>query len=123
MPNAIQPPEYSKGGGIDDILYNIVRNDDGNLNVPYLYDDDSQVVVNWNWLDNNFNDSNPALRFATSFISPPYLGEFCFSSWPLQPPNILPISSSGADKVPYFLLSKDFVCHKTISSILSASNF
>lgn len=123
MPNSIQPREYSKGGGTDDILYNIVRNDDGNLNVPYLYDDDSQVVVNWNWLDNNFNDNNPALRFATGFVSPPYLGEFCFTNLPFQPPNILPISSSGADKAAYFLLSKLLVSQSTIKSIFSASSF
>lgn len=123
MPNSIQPQEYSKGGVTDDILYNIVRNDDGNLNVPYLYDDDSQVVVNWNWLDNNFNDNNPALRFATGFISPPYLGEFCFVSWPFHPPSILPMSSSDADNALYFLLSSVLVSQSTIKSILSASSF
>ena len=46
-----------------------VRNRNDNLNVPYLYDDGGQVVVNWNWLDNDWNGNNPAARFATLFIS------------------------------------------------------
>jgi len=43
----------------------LVRNSDGNLNVPYLYENGDEVVVNWNWLDNDWYDSNPALRFAS----------------------------------------------------------
>ena len=58
------------GGGLDDILH-IVRNSDGNLNVPYLYDDGKVVKLDWNWLENDWNDNNPALRFATYFISLP----------------------------------------------------
>ena len=42
---------------------------DGNLNVPYLYVNDGKVVLNWNWLDNDWNDNKPAVRFATYFIS------------------------------------------------------
>ena len=48
-----------------------VRNRDGNLNVPYLYENGDQVKLKWNWLDNDFNDNNPALRFAPLFISNP----------------------------------------------------
>jgi len=47
-----------------------VRNRNGNLNVPYLYENGDKVVLNWNWLDNDWNDNNPALCFATLFISP-----------------------------------------------------
>ncbi|MBI2439610.1 MAG: hypothetical protein HYV45_03380 [Candidatus Moranbacteria bacterium] len=50
-------------------FYTYVQNRNGNLNVPYLYEDD-EVVVNWNCLDNNWNDNNPALRFAILFFSP-----------------------------------------------------
>lgn len=50
--------------------YTFVRNRNGNLNVPYLNDDGDKVVLNWNWLDNNWNDNNPAGRFATLLISP-----------------------------------------------------
>ena len=49
----------------------IVQNRDGNLNVPYLIENDGEVVVNWNWLDNDWNDNNPAARFATRFTSHP----------------------------------------------------
>lgn len=48
-----------------------VRNRNGNLNVPYLIENGDQVKLNWNWLDNNWNDNNPALRFATLFVSKP----------------------------------------------------
>ena len=41
----------------------------GNLNVPYLYENGGKVVLNWNWLDNDWNGNNPALRHATrSFL-------------------------------------------------------
>jgi hypothetical protein len=39
--------------------------------VPYLYENDGQVKLNWNWLDNDWNENNPALRFATLFIQTP----------------------------------------------------
>src|SRR3989338_3374828 len=53
--------------------HTIVLNSNGNLNVPCLYENGDEVVVNWNWLDNDFDDSNPAARFATLFISLPAL--------------------------------------------------
>jgi hypothetical protein len=46
-----------------------VLNRNGNLNVPYVYDDGGTVHVNWNWLDNDWNDNNPAVLSATLFIS------------------------------------------------------
>lgn len=49
--------------------YTIVRNSNGNLNVPYLIENDGKVILNWNWTDNDWNSNNPALRFATHFIS------------------------------------------------------
>lgn len=51
-------------------FYTFVQNRNGNRNVPYLTENDDQVVVNWNWLDNNWNDNNPALRFAILSLSP-----------------------------------------------------
>ncbi|KKQ12508.1 MAG: hypothetical protein US27_C0022G0015 [Candidatus Moranbacteria bacterium GW2011_GWF1_36_78] len=42
-------------------IFVLNRND--NLNVPYLYENGDEVKLNWNWLDNNFNSNNPALRF------------------------------------------------------------
>ena len=58
----------------------LVRNRDGNLNVPYLYENGDKVVMNWNWLDNDWNNDNPALRFATLFISRPALAGLSFVS-------------------------------------------
>jgi len=102
-----------------------VQNRNGNLNVPYLYDNGDKVGLNWNWLDNNWNSNNPALRFSNSFhFSLVFMtGEFCFESCPLHPPSILPISSTFTDKARYFLLSIDLVSHNTIRSILSVSAF
>jgi hypothetical protein len=52
------------------MLCTIVQNRNGNLNVPYLIENGGEVVVNWNWLDNDWNANNPALRFATLFLLP-----------------------------------------------------
>ncbi|HEY9583087.1 MAG TPA: nucleotidyltransferase family protein [Candidatus Paceibacterota bacterium] len=51
-------------------LVHNAQNADENLNVPYLYENGDKVVLNWNWLDNDWNVDNPALRFATLFNSP-----------------------------------------------------
>ena len=42
-----------------------VQNDDGNLNVPYLIENDGQVSLDWDWLDSYWNVSFPALRLAS----------------------------------------------------------
>ena len=53
----------------------VVQNRDGSLRVPYLYDNGDDVVLNWNWLDNDWNSNNPALRFANlSFLPFPFTG-------------------------------------------------
>ncbi len=52
-----------------------VRNRHGNLNVPYLYENGDKVVLNWNWLDNDWNSNNPALRHAIRIISLLFLRE------------------------------------------------
>ncbi len=107
-------------------FYTFVQNRNGNLNVPYLYEDDDEVVVNWNWLDNYWDDNNPALRFASLFfsLSSHWLEEFCFfKSCPCQPPSIRPISSILTDSARYFLLSSDFSSHKIIKKSLRVSIF
>ena len=48
-----------------------VLNRNGNLNVPYLIENSGTVNLNWNWLDNDWNANNPALRSETLFISRP----------------------------------------------------
>ncbi|MEK7194865.1 MAG: hypothetical protein AAB667_01270 [Patescibacteria group bacterium] len=47
-----------------------MQNRNGNLNVPYLYENGDKVVVNWNWLDNDRNSNN---------ISPPRWGSFALA--------------------------------------------
>src|SRR3989338_9331382 len=93
-------------GDIDGILYN--RDANGNLCVRYMYvNDDGSCNSDYNWIDNDFNDNNPAvvagnfLHFSPGFLA----GEFCFSSsftiCPFQPPSILPTSSIFNDKAIY----------------------
>ncbi len=43
----------------------VVRHRDGNLSVPYLYENGDEVVLRWDWLGNVWHDSYPALRFAS----------------------------------------------------------
>jgi hypothetical protein len=33
----------------------IVVNENGNRYIPYLNEQDGRFVLNWNWIDNNFN--------------------------------------------------------------------
>jgi len=67
IPNKIQSREYSKGGDTGGMIY--IRNSDGNLYVRYLNWNGDQWNWNYNWLDNDFNSSNPAILRATFFIS------------------------------------------------------
>lgn len=44
----------------------VVRDHDGNLGVPYVYDVGDEVVVDWDWLDDVWLDNcDPAARFAS----------------------------------------------------------
>ena len=52
------------GGKVGFLWGSVVQNRNGNLIVPYLYEDGDRVVVNWDWLDNNWNSNCPALRFS-----------------------------------------------------------
>ena len=66
------------------VMCTLVRNDDGNLNVPYLNCNVDKPYVNWYNLDNSWNDNEPGL-FATLFISLSLLGGrvlFCQLSVP-----------------------------------------
>ena len=58
FPNKIQPREYSRGGGIDDILHtgSVWQNRNGNRNVPYLNRNGSKRNLNLNWIENDWND-------------------------------------------------------------------
>jgi hypothetical protein len=39
-------------------ILHILRNPDGNLHVPYLYRNGDRWVLNFNWLDNNWNGND-----------------------------------------------------------------
>ena len=62
-------PESIQGAVIRTASYIFVPNRDGNLYVPYLIENDGKVVLNWNWLDNDWDANNPTLRFAHLFVS------------------------------------------------------
>lgn len=49
----------------------IVRSDHGNLFVPYLCEGGCEVLLNWFWLDNDWDGYDPALRFASSVLGTP----------------------------------------------------
>lgn len=49
----------------------IIRDSDGNLIVRYLNWNGDKWNWNYNWLDNDFNDNNPAVVSEALFISLP----------------------------------------------------
>jgi hypothetical protein len=56
------------GGGTDGTSY--ISNADLHRYVRYLYWNDGAWQVGYNWLDNEFDEQNPAVLRATLFISP-----------------------------------------------------
>lgn len=42
----------------------VVRHRDGDLGVPYLFENGGEVVVNWFWLVHYWSSNDPALRFS-----------------------------------------------------------
>ncbi len=100
---------------------------DGNLKVFSVERDDNGLWLNSNYdnPDNVWNGSNRwvFVRGNSLHFSPVFAGEFCFPSWPFQPPSILPISSIFIEKEIYFLLSSDFVSQSIIKNSLSVSTF
>jgi len=86
------------------------------------WDDERKANVNRN--DNRWNR---CCRFGgvRNFLhfSPVFAGEFCFVSWPFQPPSIFPNSSILRERSMYFLSSNDLVSQRIIKNILSTSVF
>lgn len=84
------------------------------------------------WLNNNNGDAdnqwNPDNSFAFSVRNPLHFspdvvpGEFCFTSWPDQPPSIRPTSSSGRESAAYFFVSSDFDSQSTSRRIFTVSS-
>ncbi len=126
MPKTIQLREHSKGSGTGGSLYvtdsdgspsllGVGRSDDGRWFVTYYGGPDD-------WWGRGYGFV--FLVPATAFITLPfYAGEFRLINCPFQPPSILPISSSFVDSAMYFLLSRNFDSHKTISRMVRVSVF
>ena len=74
MPNKIQSRDYSRGGGIENILHISVCELNGKRNAPYLNEDGDRRKLNLNWFDEDWNDY---YRFAgvRNFFS--FLSCFC----------------------------------------------
>ena len=127
MTNTIQSQECSKDGGADGHRH--VTDSDGDPNVFNLNrNDDSKQWLNANYAnpDNQWNLEDEivfllrkSLYFSVGFLP----AEFCFIICPFQPPSILPISSSGLDRLIYFLSSKDLVSQRICKRILRVSTF
>lgn len=71
----------------------------GNLRVRYLNWNGDRWNWNYNWLDNDWNDDNPAVLRACVYFFPDGVGEVCFLIWFLHPPSILPASINVIDKI------------------------
>jgi hypothetical protein len=69
------------------------RNADGNLYVEYLYWNGGQWNWNYNWLDNDWDDQNPAASLANLIVLPLHFeAGVSFVAWPIHPPSCRPIS-------------------------------
>jgi hypothetical protein len=68
MPKAIQPQEYSRGSGRDDVLY--IRDSNGNLNVFNVEHDDDGRWLNANYgnPDNVWNPDNEFVFVSRNFF-------------------------------------------------------
>lgn len=123
MPDTIQPWGYSRGGAIEDILYNSAQPERQPLRPVSVLERRSvelELQLARQWLE----CQQPVGCTRKSFhFSPVFTGEFCFKICPFQPPAILPISSSLADSRIYFFESNDFVSHKTRNKIFTVSIF
>lgn len=119
--------EHSRGSAIGGASH--ATDQGGDLNVFSVEHNEDELWLNDNngQPDNQWNSDNRFVfvrrnypRFSPdkcSFLS----GEFCFCNCPIQPPSILPTSSSGADNVAYLPVSSDFVSQRTISSTFKVS--
>jgi len=113
IPNTIQSREYSKDGGRDDILYILVRDPDGNLNVLVLNENVGKRNLNLNWFDNRWNRHYlfAGVRNLLYFLS--LKAGVSFDNCFLQPPSIFPISFRCSEREIYFLLSSAFISQAT----------
>lgn len=57
--------EHFKGKAVFG-LKSVVRDHNGRLYAPYLFEYGDEVILHWHWLEYGWNVVNPALRFASS---------------------------------------------------------
>ena len=105
------------------ILCTILIDDDRNREVAYFNWNGKRWVLNFNWLDNNFNDNDRFVRPRYYLLTPPIIGGVYFISCLCQPPSILPISIKGDDSSANFLLSIALSSQAICIKNLSKSNF
>lgn len=102
----------------------ILLDDNRNRNVAYFnWNEKSQRwVLNFNWVDNNFNRNDRFVCPRYCLLTPPYLGGVSFISCFCQPPNILPASTKGVEIAVNCLLSKAFNSQANCRKYLSVSS-
>ena len=119
----------SRGSGKGGILYTPTR---------------TAILICWNWtatttasgsmrgtitltISGIAGMSSCSSRRKSPYFSPVRLladsGEFCFWSWPFQPPSILPTVSISLERAAYLVVSRDLDSQTIISNILIVSIF
>ena len=110
------------------VLGDISRNSDGDFKLLDVNrnDDGSWLDAFYGKSDNKWNRSNGfvfVVSQLSSFLLYFPVEEFCFMSWPFQPPSIRPISSIFSEIIKYLLLSSDFVSQSIRNSNFKVSVF
>jgi hypothetical protein len=110
MPQIKYNPKSIQGVVDKTILCMILLDDNRNRNVAYFYwnDKSQRWVLNFNWVDNNFNRNDRFLVPRYYLLTPPSVGGVSFTCCFSQPPSILPASTNGVEIVTNCLLSKAF---------------
>ena len=105
------------------ILCIILLDDNRNRRVAYFNWNGRRWVLNFNYLDNNFNGNNRFVRSRYYLLTPPVIGGVSFMSCFCQPPSIRPISTKSAANSANFLLSIAFSSQAICIKNLSRSSF
>ena len=90
IPNTIQPREYSRGGGKEDLAYDSpVVDSNGNSCVVVLNGDSDNRNLNLNDVRNKWDSNYWLVAFATLFISLP------FARWRIRGSFVLPVDCAS----------------------------
>lgn len=101
----------------------ILLDDNRNRHVAYFNWNGKRWVLNFNWLDNNFNDDDRFVRPRYYLLTLPVIGGVSFVSCLCHPPSILPISAKGSASRENFLLSIALSSQAIRMKNLSRSSF